>query len=146
MLEHIKRLADRANNVFPTIPPPPKVESDTTLLKRLSSPGLVSAYSTRAIGWVPSSTIPEVDSKVLSADPAEGRFTSIVRVHPGGTIPARQRQVAIDMYVLSGSLEIGGERLTEGYYCRVEADESLVVTSETGCEFLAMGFERDRAE
>lgn len=57
---------------------------------------------------------PFIEARILRIDAAEGTHTSIMRMRPGGVVPAHQHSKAEEFIVLAGECHIGTHRLAAG--------------------------------
>lgn len=55
-----------------------------------------------------------IEARILRIDEAEGTHTSIMRMRPGGVVPAHRHSKAEEFIVLAGECHIGTHRLAAG--------------------------------
>lgn len=65
----------------------------------------------RADGWPAG-----MEAKTLSRDPETGNLTAILRFPPGWRRPAGHSPADVDLYVLEGTIRVGGALRGAGYY------------------------------
>jgi anti-sigma factor ChrR (cupin superfamily) len=89
-------------------------------------------------GWLPL-PVPGATVKLLSLDSARGYAVVLGRLEPGTRYPAHQHLHGEEIYILSGDLNIGDEKLCAGDFHRAEAGTAHAINySEQGCTILAV--------
>ncbi len=115
--------------------PEPSPDLRERLLARVAAS---QVYSVRATDgqWL-ASAIPGITVKVLSMDRARNSATLLVRAEPGAVYPPHRHSGNEDCYVLSGSIQVAGQRLFAGDFHHAEADSDHgELSTETGAEVL----------
>lgn len=84
----------------------------------LDDQGLLIARSGE-IPWRPHE-LPGLAYKRLSLDRDSGMATTLLRLDPGAVYPSHRHEAAEHLLVLSGDLEVHGQRMGPGDYCRAE--------------------------
>lgn len=128
------RAAARLASALPPMEPPPGTKAH--LLARVApSPRFFSIRSGE--GTWQDSPVPGVRLKLLRLDVARDTAVMLVQIAPGAIYPAHHHSAPEECYVVSGDLDIGGERLAAGDFHHASADtDHGVVTSEHGAELL----------
>lgn len=106
------------------------------------APGLRTLCADEA-AWV-QTAVPGVAVRQLARDAVERRVTMLVRMQPGSSYPPHRHAAAEQCLVLSGSLDVAGQRLTAGDF-QEAGRESLheVQSTEEGCTLLIVSSQDD---
>jgi quercetin dioxygenase-like cupin family protein len=116
--------------VLAQLPPPNPRASDRVPAKR--SKGIRYRFADDA-DFRPTGS-PGVSVRLLHMDAANRRFTCLVRMAPGSTLPGHAHDGPEECVVLDGELLTHGVRMRKGDYQRVEpGTEHADQFSETGC-------------
>jgi quercetin dioxygenase-like cupin family protein len=90
-----------------------------------------------AEGWAPSK-IPGVSYKALKISGAENAGTFLVRMEPSTSYPAHEHPEGEEVFVVSGSLRVGPDRLSEGGYLYTPPGGAHDADTRDGCTFLVV--------
>jgi len=92
------------------------------------------AVATAAMPWSPSPSGTVWRKRVhLVGPPEAGQVTSIVRYEPNSTFHTHAHPDGEEIFVLDGSLAVGGARHAAGSWLRFPVGDSTRLRSETGC-------------
>ena len=86
-----------------------------------------------ALPWAPTGT-PGVTAKVLEriASGPDARETAILRLEPGAVLAPEVVQCRVDLFVLEGTLEVGGEARSARYFARFAPGREIGLRSAGG--------------
>ncbi|HVY70175.1 MAG TPA: cupin domain-containing protein [Verrucomicrobiae bacterium] len=119
------------------------------VFKRLLPPvadGFFNIRDTGDKGWLPL-PVRGAFVKLLSFDEAQGYAIVLGKLDPGASYPAHNHHSGEDLFMLTGDLHIGGEKLTAGDFHHAAAGSSHGINySEQGCTLLAVLSGRDLLE
>ncbi|MFO0549130.1 MAG: cupin domain-containing protein [Polyangiaceae bacterium] len=104
----------------------------------------VTLVRPEAMTWQAHPLLEGVTMRVLFREPQSGRYSAIVRIAPGASLPPRRHASVEEMLVVSGLAKIGEHEIRAGEYCRSD-DEAVqsAITTEVGCSLFISGSERD---
>lgn len=119
------------------------IDEETEEGQRAPAPGVMMheagllISSSDQIPWKPHG-VPGVAVKTLFYDKASGQVTSLVRMDPNTEYPAHRHGDAEELFVLWGDVQVHGQNMGPGDYCRAETDSVHQPTrTEHGVVFLA---------
>lgn len=105
---------------------------------RESMPEGTSTLRTDAKSWV--TVAPFIEIKVLRRDEVAGNQTVLIRMQPGGVIPAHRHSQEEEFVVLEGECHIGAHRLCAGdVHVASSGSRHAEVTTRTGVVALLRG-------
>ena len=128
--------------------PPPALRA--AVLERIGAgaPAVIDAGGLRfvrsaATAWEPS-PLAGIEVKRLFDDATAGRRTTLVRIAPGGSVPAHRHADVEEIYLLEGDLVLSGVPMRAGDYCRAEGGTMHDgIHSPGGCVLLMCASVRD---
>lgn len=127
------RLLDRVRTRKPIPAPEPKPPN-----RAISTPGFRFRFAADTDGWI-DLPVPGASVKLLSLDPQRGFATVLGRLAAGASYPPHRHIHAEQVYVLSGDLSIGDQRLEAGDFHEAAAGTFHDINrSEHGCTILAV--------
>lgn len=107
-------------------------------LVEAAATGLKYVFAQEENGWQ-KLPVPGAYVKLLSLDPARGFAVVLGKLDAGARYPAHRHQHSEQIYVLSGDLHIGSQRLGAGDFHHADAGSVHGINhSEAGCTILAV--------
>jgi len=88
-------------------------------------------------GWEPSK-IPGVAFKCLRLGGEKNAGTYLVRMDAGAKYPPHNHPAGEEVYVVSGSMRVGGDDLKSGDYLYTPPNGSHAAETKEGCVFLVV--------
>lgn len=97
-----------------------------------------------AADWQPHPLVGGVVVKLLFRDPESGRYTALMRIAPGTSLPPRLHAGHEEMLVIAGTAMVGDSEIRVGEYCRAEPNSTHPsISTATGCTLFVSGSELD---
>lgn len=87
---------------------------------KLDEDGVLIA-STEEMPWKPH-RYPGIEIKTLFVDSDAGMATRLYRMSPGSVFPPHRHGGVEELFILSGEVQVHGQRMGPGDYCRAEFD------------------------
>lgn len=87
--------------------------------------------------WV-ETKIPGVTFKPLKPAAVRGAGTFIIKMEPGTSYPAHVHPGGEEVFVIEGSMNVGGDRLSPGDYLFTPPGGAHAAATEKGCSFLVV--------
>jgi anti-sigma factor ChrR (cupin superfamily) len=104
----------------------------------------VSVVRPDAADWQPHPLVGGVVVKLLFRDPESGRYTALIRISPGTSLPPRLHAGYEEMLVIAGTAVVGESEIRAAEYCRAEPGSTHpAIATATGCTLFVSGSELD---
>lgn len=113
----------------------PKNSEKTDELKL--PPGFKFVLGQEENGWQ-QLPVPGASVKLLSMDAERGYAVVLGKLAPGASYPAHKHIHSEQIFVLTGDLHIGAQKMEAGDFHQADAGTTHVNFSETGCTILAV--------
>jgi len=117
----------------------PAERGDSSLLEAQKKLGFVGWIQPVQLGWEPFRIpgVPDAEYKLLSIDPVSGARSQLTHVPAGWTRPKGYQSSGREIFLLSGDLTVGDDRMTKYSYAYYPAGYAQPEAhSEHGAEFL----------
>lgn len=129
--------ADLKARVLQAIRPATPTEDGGPLIEAAAT-GMKYVFAQEENGWQ-KLAVPGAYVKLLSLDPARGFAVVLGKLDAGARYPAHRHQHSEQIYVVSGDLHIGSQRLGPGDFHHADAGSVHGINhSEAGCTILAV--------